>query len=301
MEKSKIKTYLEEFLVYLRVERNLSPNTVDAYHHDIHRYLRFIEDINVTNLNDIKPAQISRCIGTLTDLGLSPASIRRNFSAIRSYHIFLVDEKYTSINPSSLLEAPKLPQKLPTVLTVPEVEKLMEVIDDSKPLGLRDIAMIELMYSAGLRVSEVIELKLIHLLMNQGLIRVLGKGSKERIVPLGQKAANLVEKYVNNIRPTLVKKSRGDDALFLNNRGGKLSRMGIWKIITNYARMTGIRKKVSPHTLRHSFATHLLEGGADLRAVQEMLGHADISTTQIYTHLDKHYLKEVHRTFHPRW
>ena len=301
MEKLKIKTYLEEFLVYLRVERNLSPNTVDAYHHDIHRYLKFIEEINVINLNDIKPTQIGRYIGTLTDLGLSPASIRRNFSAIRSYHIFLVDEKYTSINPSSLLEAPKLPQKLPTVLTVPEVEKLMDVIDDSKPLGLRDIAMIELMYSAGLRVSEVIELKLIHLLMNQGLIRVLGKGSKERIVPLGQKAANWVEKYVNNIRPTLVKKSRSDDALFLNNRGGKLSRMGIWKIITNYARMTGIRKKVSPHTLRHSFATHLLEGGADLRAVQEMLGHADISTTQIYTHLDKHYLKEVHRTFHPRW
>ena len=297
-----METYLSEFIMTLRVEQNLSRNTVEAYLHDICRYLDFVNKIeNISILDDIQPTHIRQFIQLLNDLNLAPTSIRRNFSVIRSYHKFLVDEKYASKNPSELLEAPKLPKKLPTVLTVHEIERILGAIDDTQPLGIRDKAIVELMYSAGMRVSEVIELKLVNLLANQGLIRIFGKGSKERIVPLGRQAAKLIERYINEVRPSLVVRGRSNDIVFLNNRGGQLSRMAIWNIVSHAAKIAGIDKSVSPHTLRHSFATHLLEGGADLRAVQEMLGHADISTTQIYTHLDKSYLKQEHRKYHPRW
>lgn len=286
----------------LRVERNLSPHTLEAYEHDISRYLAFMEETEgISATENIKPRQIRAYIRLLSDLCLTPSTIRRNLSVVRSYHGFLVEEGYSGTNPSELLEAPKLPKKLPTVLTVNEVERLLEAIDFNTPLGLRDRAMLELLYSAGLRVSELIDVRIMNLLANRGWIRIFGKGSKERVVPLGSHAAKWVEKYMNEARPVLVKKGGKTDIIFLNHRGGPISRKGVWKIVRQSAEMAGIKNPISPHTLRHSFATHLLEGGANLRAVQEMLGHADISTTQIYTHLDMSYLKEVHRTYHPRW
>ncbi|MFQ6674042.1 MAG: site-specific tyrosine recombinase XerD [Fidelibacterota bacterium] len=297
-----METYLPDFFISLRVERGLSPNTVEAYEHDISRYLRFVQKRGVsTTTDDIQPWHIREYVRMLSDLHLKPSSIRRNFSVIRSYHTFLVEEQYATTNPSALLEAPKMPRRLPAVLTVAEVESLLAAIDPADPLKVRDRAMIELMYSAGLRVSELAHLKTMDLLANRGWIRILGKGSKERIVPLGRQAGKWAEKYLNEARPSLSMKGPGTDAMFLNHRGQPISRKGVWKIVRQVAQAAGIQKDVSPHTLRHSFATHLLEGGADLRAVQEMLGHADISTTEIYTHLDKSYLKEVHKTYHPRW
>ena len=297
-----MEIFLSDFLLSLQVERNLSLNTVEAYKHDISRYLVFIKGIGrVVSIDDIKPRHIREYVRMLSDLYLKPASIRRNVSVVRSYHRFLVDEGYATTNPSELLEAPKLSRKLPTVLSVSEVEKLLEVADGHTPLDIRDRAMFELLYSAGLRVSELVSLKVMNLLANRGWIRVFGKGSKERVVPLGSHAAKWMEKYLNEARPLLSGKGRETDIVFLNHLGRPISRKGVWKIVHKSAEAAGIKKPVSPHTLRHSFATHLLEGGADLRAVQEMLGHTDISTTQIYTHLDKSYLKEVHKTYHPRW
>ncbi|MFQ6676011.1 MAG: site-specific tyrosine recombinase XerD [Fidelibacterota bacterium] len=297
-----MENFLPDFLISLRVERNLSPHTVEAYEHDLSRYLRFLQQMGISgSLDDVQPWHIREYIRRLNDLGLKPSSIRRNFSVIRSYHRFLLEEDYSQTNPSELLEAPRMPRRLPSVLTVHEIDTLMEAVDTSRPLGLRDRAMLELMYSAGLRVSEVTGLKLMSLLANKGWVRIVGKGSKERIVPLGKEAARWMETYINDERPALLKKGGVSDAVFLNHRGGPISRKGIWKIVKGYARAAGIRKPVSPHTLRHSFATHLLEGGADLRVVQELLGHEDISTTEVYTHLDRTYLKEVHRTYHPRW
>ncbi|MFQ6615789.1 MAG: site-specific tyrosine recombinase XerD [Fidelibacterota bacterium] len=297
-----MESYVPDFLISLRVERNLSAHTVEAYEHDLSRYLQFLKQMGVSaSLDVIKPWHIREYIRMLNDLGLKPSSIRRNFSVIRSYHRFLLDEGYSETNPSELLEAPKMPRRLPSALAVHEVDTLLSAIDTSRPLGIRDRAMLELMYSAGLRVSELTGLTLLNLLANRGWIRIVGKGSKERIVPLGKEAARWMETYINTQRPSLLKKGKATDAVFLNHRGDPISRKGIWKIVKGYAREAGIRKPVSPHTLRHSFATHLLEGGADLRVVQELLGHEDISTTEIYTHLDRTYLKEVHRTYHPRW
>lgn len=297
-----METYLPEYLMSLKIERNLSVHTLDAYKHDISRYLQFLTEFNgVSTLNDIRPIHIRKFIQMLNELHLKSSSIRRNFSVIRSYHTFLLDERYSTIDPSQQLEAPRLPQKLPTVLTVNEVEKLLAAIDTSTSTGIRDKAMIELLYSSGLRVSELVNMKPVHLLSNQGVIRVLGKGMKDRIVPLGGKAIFWLEKYINEARYKLKKRGKKAEFLFLNIRGDKITRKGVWPLVKTYAKKAGIEKNVSPHTLRHSFATHMLEGGANLRAVQEMLGHADISTTQIYTHLDKSYLKEVHKTFHPRW
>lgn len=297
-----MESYLPDFFISLRVERNLSPRTVEAYEHDLSRYLQFLKQMGVSgSLDQIKPWHIREYIRMLNDLGLKPSSIRRNFSVIRSYHRFLLDENFSQTDPSEHLEAPKMPRKLPSVLTVHEVDTLLEVIDTSRTLGMRDRAMLELMYSAGLRVSELAGLTLMNLLANKGWIRIVGKGSKERIVPLGKEAAKWVGQYINGERPSLLKRERSTDALFLNHRGQPISRKGVWKIVKGYARDARIRKAVSPHTLRHSFATHMLEGGADLRVVQELLGHEDISTTEIYTHLDRSYLKEVHRTYHPRW
>lgn len=297
-----METHASEFLMYLQIERNLSPHTVEAYERDLLRYLETVEETaDIESPGDIKPRHIREYIRLLSDLSLKPSSIRRNLSVVRTYHRFLIDEAHADTNPSELLEAPRLPKHLPTVLTVNEVERLLESVDDSTSLGLRDRTMMELLYSAGLRVSELITLRLMSILANRGWIRVFGKGSKERVVPLGSHAARWVQKYINEARRVLVVKEKRTDILFLNHRGDPISRKGVWKIVRDTSRTAGIKKRVSPHTLRHSFATHLLEGGANLRAVQEMLGHADITTTQIYTHLDKSYLKQVHKTYHPRW
>lgn len=297
-----METFLSDYITSLRVERNLSSNSIEAYEHDIVRYLKFLqEDSSVKSVADITPRHIRQYIQMLFELHLKPTSIRRNFSVVSSYHNYLLDEELAATDPSELLEAPRIPEKLPTVLSVEEIEAMLDTIDMDKPSGLRDKAMLELLYSSGLRVSELVDLKLEHLLANQGMIRVLGKGRKERLVPLGRVAAECLEEYLNNSRPEIAQKGRSEGYVFLNRLGRQISRKVIWRIISTLAKETGIDKPVSPHTLRHSFATHLLEGGADLRAVQEMLGHADISTTQIYTHVDRSYLKEVHRSFHPRW
>ncbi|MDZ7260898.1 MAG: tyrosine recombinase XerD, partial [candidate division KSB1 bacterium] len=236
----------------------------------------------------------------LRDVGLAPSSMARNLSAIRMFHRFLMGENITYRDPTETILLPKLSKRLPTVLDIWEVEKLLEQPDVSQPLGLRDRALLEFLYATGVRASELISLKQSQLFFPQGFVRVFGKGAKERMVPIGEQAIFYVQHYQNTTRMVLAQRGLSTDVLFLNRRGQPLSRMGLWKILRFYVLKAGIAKSVSPHTLRHSFATHLLEGGADLRAVQEMLGHADISTTQIYTHLDREYLKEVHRRFHPR-
>lgn len=285
--------------MYLRVEKHLAPNTVDAYERDISRYIAAMG--NISNPDRVTTAHIQAYIRDLRDAHLKPSSIRRNLSVIRAFHAYLVDEGAAATNPSELVDMPKMPRHLPEVLTVEEIDRLFSVIDTLKPAGSRDRAMLELLYSAGLRVSEMTALTMLDLLEGRGWIRVTGKGSKERIVPLGSVAAKCLEYYINGSRQVFIKKGKSTDSLFLNYRGEAISRKGVWLLLKRYAATAGMKKKVSPHTLRHSFATHLLEGGADLRAVQEMLGHADISTTQIYTHLDRTYLKEVHRQYHPRW
>ena len=235
----------------------------------------------------------------LSEMGLEASSVARNLTAVRMFHRFLLGEGLARRDPTEHLKPPKLGRKLPSVLNIYEVERLMLAPDVETPLGLRDRALIEMLYGAGLRVSELIGLSQVDLLFDVEVVRVLGKGGRERVVPIGSEGIEWVTAYLHAVRPELAKSHTGVE-VFLNFRGGPLSRMGVWKVLRQYVVLAGLEKKVSPHTLRHSFATHLLEGGADLRAVQEMLGHADISTTQIYTHVDREYLKEVHRTFHPR-
>jgi integrase/recombinase XerD len=302
-----MKKFLTVFLSHLSLERSLSPNTVESYRLDLKRYLKFLTDEKVSSLEEIREDHITNLIGQLSGLGLKAISIARNLTAIKSFHKFLAREGYTQSDPASAIESPKLWRKLPVVLHQHEMEKLLDqptkAIDIKKGatlrLRLRDKAILEFLYATGVRISELIGIKRKNLLLEVGLVRVIGKGQKERVVPIGEKAIKSVEEYLSDLRPKLANQN-SQDVLFLNRRGRQLSRMGLWKILRKYVNKAGIKKKVSPHTIRHSFATHLLEGGADLRAVQEMLGHADISTTQIYTHLDREYLKEVHRTFHPR-
>jgi integrase/recombinase XerD len=233
-------------------------------------------------------------------MGLANSSIARNLSALKSFFEYLHIQNYTKTNPAKYVDTPKLGSKLPVVLNYNDIMRILEQADTSSLLGIRDRAMLEFIYGTGVRVSELIRIKLKDISFSDKLVRVLGKGNKERIVPCGEFAFRYLEEYINNVRSKLIKKNSAPmDCLFLNWRGNPMTRMGFWKILKQYTQRAGIKQKVSPHTLRHSFATHLLEGGADLRAVQEMLGHADISTTQIYTHLDREYLLEVHRTFHP--
>ncbi|MDQ2932101.1 MAG: tyrosine recombinase XerD, partial [Gemmatimonadota bacterium] len=233
------------------------------------------------------------------DVGLAPSSIRRNISAMRTYYRFLIGEGEVVKDPTERLETPKRWLTLPDVLTVADVDKLLAAPSLDEPLAFRDRALLELAYGAGLRVSEWITLGVKDALLDEGLVRVFGKGSKERLVPIGRRAIAAVAVYQRELRPKL-ERGGGKGALFLNARGAPLSRMGAWKILRKYVTIAGIEKHVTPHTLRHSFATHLLEGGADLRAVQEMLGHASIATTQIYTHLDREFLRSVHKQYHPR-
>lgn len=296
-----MQNHLDNFLNYLFVEKSLSQNTIDAYRIDLTRYLNHLAtQPRISKLADICAADVSAYVGQLSEIGLSSKSIARNISAIRTFDRYLLDEDLIVRDPAENVTLPRTSKKLPVVLDIHEMEQLLELPDTSEPLGLRDRSMLELMYASGLRVSELIELKQSNLLFESGIIRVFGKGAKERIVPVGKVAIRYVEHYRASARKTVASGRKTNDVLFLNWRGLPLSRMGFWKILKGYLVAAGIRKKVSPHTIRHSFATHLLEGGADLRVVQELLGHSDISTTQIYTHIDRAYLKEVHRSFHPR-
>lgn len=290
---------LERFHDHLSVEKGASPRTNEAYLRDVARFATFCLTKRALTPASASARVLREYVYHLKDLGLSPSSIRRNVSAVRSYFRFMLGEGELVRDPSERLEAPKRWRTLPEVLTVDEADKLLAAPSLDEPLAFRDRAMLELAYGAGLRVSEWISLSVRDVLMEDHLVRVFGKGSKERLVPIGRKAIGAVAIYVRELRPRL-ERGGGKGILFLNARGEPLSRMGAWKILRKYVEIAGITKPVSPHTLRHSFATHLLEGGADLRAVQEMLGHSDISTTQIYTHVDREYLRSVHRQFHPR-
>ncbi len=292
---------LTEFLTHLRLERNLSDNTVAAYQNDVSRYLTFVSDAGVSTPEKISPDLVQSFVCTLTDLNLQANTIARNFSAIRTFHRYLIGEDYTSYDPTRGLETPKTPHVLPDVLSYDEVRRILETITPDDFYRLRDRAMFELLYACGLRVSELTDLTMQNIYAEQAVLRIIGKGNKERLVPIGETALYWVDRYKHDARPHFAVARRTKQRVFLNNRGRGISRMGVWKKLQVYVQEAEIDKKVTPHTFRHSFATHLLEGGADLRAVQEMLGHTDISTTQIYTHLDRSYLKEVHRTFHPRW
>ena len=293
------KFLLAGFADYVALEQGLSPRTQEAYRRDLLRFAEYAEAKGAAAPPDITARLLREYVYHLKDLGLSPASIRRNVSAIRTYFRFLTGDGIVVRDPSERLETPKRWRTLPDVLTVDEVKQLLAspTLDDT--LVFRDRALLELAYGAGLRVSEWISLGVRDLLLEDGLVRVFGKGSKERLVPIGRSAIGAVAIYLRELRPKL-EKGEGKGVLFLNARGRPLTRMGAWKILRGHVERAGITKHVSPHTLRHSFATHLLEGGADLRAVQEMLGHVDIATTQIYTHVDREYLRQVHRSYHPR-
>ena len=295
-----MKTYLADYITMLRVEKNLSPHSIEAYERDINRYLLFLkEEEKINNLEEVNQKHIRGFIRVLNDAHLAPASITRTFSSIRSFHSFLSDEQFVQKNPSQLLDSPKPKKKLPSVLTLEEINEILGSVDTAVQLGKRDFALLELLYSAGVRVSELCDLNMSDLLVDSELIRVRGKGNKERLIPIGSRAWKSINDYLKYERPGLAKKENNLGKIFLSRNGYPLTRMAVNIILKKWTQASGLKKNVSPHTFRHSFATHLLEGGADLRAVQEMLGHVDISTTQIYTHLDRSHLKEVHRTFHP--
>ncbi len=293
------KFLLEPFNDFLVLEQGASPRTNEAYGRDLARFAMYAMSRGAVAPPDVTARMLREYVYHLKDLGLAPASIRRNVSALRTYFKFLLGEGRVTHDPSERLESPKRWRTLPDVLSVAEVDKLLASPTLDDPLVFRDRALLELAYGAGLRVSEWISIGVRDVMFDEGLVRVFGKGSKERLVPIGRRAIGALASYVRELRPRL-EQGEGRGALFLNARGQPLTRMGAWKILQKYVARAGIEKHVSPHTLRHSFATHLLEGGADLRAVQEMLGHADISTTQIYTHVDREYLRTVHRQYHPR-
>jgi integrase/recombinase XerD len=289
---------LARFTDYVSLEQGLSPRTQEAYERDLQRFAEYAELKGVAAPSDITARLLREYVYHLKDLGLSPASIRRNVSAVRTYFRFLTGDGIVVRDPSERLETPKRWRSLPDVLTVAEVQQLLAspTLDDA--LVFRDRALLELAYGAGLRVSEWITLGVRDLLLEEGLVRVFGKGSKERLVPIGRSAIGAAAIYLRELRPRL-EKGEGKGVLFLNARGKPLTRMGAWKILRGHVERAGITKHVSPHTLRHSFATHLLEGGADLRAVQEMLGHVDIATTQIYTHVLDEKLRSLVQDKHP--
>jgi len=294
------KKNLDDFIHTLIFERGLSQNTAAAYRNDIRRYLEFLQINHINTFAEINSDPVHNLIASLSHYGMSPSSLSRNISAIRMFHRFLISERFMQSDPTADVDLPKGGRKLPTVLNIQEIETILQQPDTAKSSGLRDRTLMECLYATGVRVSEIISITQYALNAEQGFVRIIGKGSKERIVPVGEVALAFLDRYCKEIRPALAAKKRAGDILFLNMRGRPLSRVWIWKMIKTYGEMAGIEKNISPHTFRHSFATHLLEGGADLRAVQEMLGHADISTTQIYTHLDREYLKEIINTYHPR-
>jgi len=295
-----MEIFLKEYLAALKLERNLAGNTVSSYKNDISSLLSFLETLDITDPSLVGKKELNSFFSSLNKIGLSSNSAARYYSSIKGFFQYLFVQNYIKENPMEKVSSPKLKKSLPLVLSVNEVDSILSRPDTSNVLGLRDKALLELLYACGVRVSELLGLKVSDLFFNEEMIRVFGKGSKERLVPVGRSAVKWINEYLIKSRPMLEKKHKSENFLFLNKRGTKLSRMGIWKIVDKYVKDAGIKKEVHPHTFRHSFATHLLEGGADLRAVQEMLGHADISTTQIYTHIDREYIKQMHKDFHPR-
>ena len=294
-----METHFHDFLTMLRVERNVSIHTMDAYKRDINQYLTYLGDLDIKNLSDVKSTHIRDYIRVLSDGGMAPASISRIISSIRTYYRFLSSENILDENPVLLINNPKLPKKLPDVLSEKEISLVINAIQKSSQFYQRDKAIIELLYSCGIRVTELCNLEMSNLFIDEDLIRVMGKGNKERLLPLGIRSKKYLDDYIKHSRNSHIKKS-GSSFVFVSRNGNHLTRAMINIILNKWAQVSGLKKSVSPHKLRHSFATHLLEGGADLRFVQALLGHSDISTTQIYTHIDKHYLKEVYKIHHPR-
>lgn len=294
-----MKTLLEEFLNYLSVEKGLSKNTILAYKTDITFFIDYFEAIGKKGIENISRQDITDYLLSLKDKGLSSNSISRALVAVKMFYRFLVQERFIKEDTAGVLESPRLIRPLPNVLGMAEVDKLLSAPDIRGWIGIRDRAALELMYATGMRVSELVELTLDGLNLDVGFIRCRGKGDKERIVPIGRKAKEAVSRYLERTRPRL-SKNKDDKHLFLSRLGKKISRQSFWKMIKSCARKARVKSGITPHTLRHSFATHLLERGADLRVVQEMLGHSDISTTQIYTHINKERLKSIHRQYHPR-
>tara|TARA_B100000508_G_C11437360_1_gene266786 strand:+ start:141 stop:1040 length:900 start_codon:yes stop_codon:yes gene_type:complete len=293
--------YIKQFRNYLKLERSLADNSIEAYLHDITKLRQFFEIKNLT-LSPLKVSQgdLIDFVEFINELGMSPYSQARILSGIKSFYKFLVYEELIEKDPSELLESPKIGRKLPDTLEFHEIEQILSAIDMSKDAGARNRAMLETLYSSGLRVSELIELKISNIYDDVGFLRIIGKGNKERLVPVGKSALKYMKIYKDQVRIHQDIKKGQEDYLFLNLRGSRISRISVFNIIKDLALTAGIVKNISPHTFRHSFATHLIEGGADLRAVQEMLGHESITTTEIYTHLDRDYLKQVINEFHPR-
>ena len=290
---------MEPFLDFLVFERGLADRTVRAYRRDLAKLVDFLVERGVGRPEAITPAHLQEYVFSLKDRGLRATSIRRAQSSMRTYFGFLVGEGILGKDPSERLESPRVWRRLPDALGREDVERLLDAPDPDSRFYWRDRAILETLYATGVRVSELTGLELRALDLEQGLCLVFGKGSKERLVPVGRPAVRALTRYLKELRPVL-DRGRGEGRVFLNARGAPISRMSVWRLVEGSAQRAGIRKKVSPHTLRHTFATHLLEGGADLVAVQELLGHTDISTTQIYTHLDREYLRDVHRRYHPR-
>ena len=287
----------DQFINHLRVERGLADNTIQSYSRDLIRFFRFLKQKNISPLF-VTRDHITEYMGSLRN-NLSSRSAARNLSALKMFFRFLISDGKIKESPARLLETMKLPRRLPEILSRDEVDLLLSQPDISTSIGQRDKAMLELLYATGLRVSELVGLNVMNINLEAGYVRTVGKGSKERMIPIGEKAVEAVTYYISNGRPELLKKG-SSLSLFLNSRGMPITRQGFWKIIKKYGIIAGIKKKITPHRLRHSFASHLLEGGADLRSVQIMLGHADISTTQIYTHITRERLKQIHDKYHPR-
>ncbi len=302
MEETTQRFYLGRFEDYLRFERGLSPTTASAYATDLSQFTTFLDEQDCGVPQKVTSTHLREYIYHLKRSRRAASSIRRKVSALKSYFGFLQAEGLIQSDPSELLEGPKTGRRLPTALSTAEVEALLATPDVDGPLSLRDRAILELLYATGVRISELIKLRVRDLDLEEGLVRVQGKGSKERIVPFGRLALEAMASYLSALRPQLAEQAGAEAGgfLFLGRRGRPLTRKGAWEIVRRHVVAAGIPKRVTPHTLRHTFATHLLQGGADIAAVQEMLGHADISTTQIYTHLDRSYLAAVHRRYHPR-
>jgi len=290
---------LKDFMDYLIVEKGSAKNTIMAYERDLKSYLHYLINVeSVHSLNDVQRVHIVHFLRFLKEQGKSSKTLARHIASVRAFHQFLLRAKATNQDPSVQIETPRLERSLPNVLSLQEVEILLNTPNTQDHFGIRDKAMLELLYATGIRVSELIGLEIDNIQLTMGFVRC--NGNKERIIPIGRAAADAIKHYLEDGRPRFTSAKQQDHALFLNHQGKQLTRQGFWKILKKLAREAGIDKELTPHTLRHSFATHLLENGADLRAVQEMLGHADISTTQIYTHVSKTKLKDVYSKFHPR-
>jgi len=294
-----MRQWIARFMDYLSVERGLSMNTLESYQRDLHAFCIYVQSLGKTEVAEMKQADVVSYLGHLHRAGRANATVSRNLASLRSFFQFLVREQVMFLNPTIHVETPKIEKRLPKVLTIDEIERLLQEPDGVSSAGTRDRAMLELLYATGIRVSELVSIEVGDVNLSSGFLKCMGKGSKERIIPVGEIAQKALDVYLRVGRQTFVRPCT-TNALFLNHHGAQMSRQGFWKILKKYAQSASIMKDITPHTLRHSFATHLLERGADLRAVQEMLGHADISTTQIYTHVTRGRLKEVYVAAHPR-